>query len=224
MSGSSVLPILKLCSEDILAASDDDVPLTKAIKAGIMGKLEAKYKNDDVRNLLRKSTFLDARYRGRYETDDASLAEIKTWLEREMLEMRSELAVCAVETQEEKGQEGDGQSEPPKKKVTLGSLLQKTAAASGPKASAEEQAASELSAYCSEPVIPGDEDPLIWWKTNETRFSMMSKLARKYLCACATSAPSERLFSTAGNIVSPARSLLKPDKVNQLVFLAKNLE
>ncbi|KAI4891067.1 hypothetical protein NFI96_005209 [Prochilodus magdalenae] len=78
VSGSSVLPILKLCSEDILAASDDDVPLTKAIKAGIMGKLEAKYKNDDVRNLLRKSTFLDARYRGRYETDDASLAEIKT--------------------------------------------------------------------------------------------------------------------------------------------------
>ncbi|KAI4888769.1 hypothetical protein NFI96_032056, partial [Prochilodus magdalenae] len=48
VSGSSVLPILKLCSEDILAASDDDVPLTKAIKAGIMGKLEAKYKNDDV--------------------------------------------------------------------------------------------------------------------------------------------------------------------------------
>lgn len=223
VSSSCVLPMLKLCSEEMLVASDDDVPLTKAIKAGIIGKLGSKYENEDVRKLLRKCTFLDPRYRGGYEADDASLAETKKWLEEEMLAMRSEAAARAVEERED-GQEDDARSEPPKKKVTLGSLLQKTAAASAPERSTEDQAASELSAYCSEPVTSGDEDPLIWWRTNETRFSMMSKLAKNYLCACATSVPSERLFSTAGNIVSPARSLLKPDKVNQLVFLAKNLE
>lgn len=45
----------------------------------------------------------------------------------------------------------------------------------------------------------------------------------KYLCVSATSAPSERLFSTGGNIVTCTRSSLKPAKVNMLVFLAKNL-
>ena len=48
-------------------------------------------------------------------------------------------------------------------------------------------------------------------------------VAQKYLCVCATSIPAERIFSIAGQIVSDRRSALKPDKVDQLVFLARNL-
>ena len=40
-----------------------------------------------------------------------------------------------------------------------------------------------------------------------------ARLAKKYLCACATSSPSECLFSTSGNIVTPNRCSMKPDKV-----------
>ena len=43
----------------------------------------------------------------------------------------------------------------------------------------------------------------------------------KYLCICAGSAASERLFNNSGNVVTPKRSCLKPYKVNMLVFLAK---
>ena len=40
-----------------------------------------------------------------------------------------------------------------------------------------------------------------------------ARLAKKYLCACATSSPSECLFSTSGNIVTLNRCNMKLDKV-----------
>lgn len=66
-------------------------------------------------------------------------------------------------------------------------------------------------------------DPLEWWAKHATTFPHLAKMAIKYLCVCATSVPSERVFSAAGNIVSDKRNCLKPGKVNQLCFLASNL-
>ena len=48
-------------------------------------------------------------------------------------------------------------------------------------------------------------------------------MARKYLCIPATLVPSERAFSTAGNIVNAKRSCLLPKNTNILTFLAQNL-
>ena len=45
------------------------------------------------------------------------------------------------------------------------------------------------------------DDPLTWWKFHETSFPIISKLARKYLAIPASTAPSERVFSTAKNIL-----------------------
>ena len=52
----------------------------------------------------------------------------------------------------------------------------------------------------------------------------MGAFAQRYVCVCATSSPSEHLFSSSGHIVSPLRLKLKPDKVNMLTFLSKNLD
>lgn len=71
VTSSSILPMLQLCKDDVLAVSDEDVQLTKSIKTGILAKLEAKYESDSVRKLMRKCTFLDPRYRGGYEDDDS---------------------------------------------------------------------------------------------------------------------------------------------------------
>ena len=68
-----------------------------------------------------------------------------------------------------------------------------------------------------------------WWgftilvESAKSQVSDLRKLAQSYLSVCVTSSPSERLFSTSGNIVTTQRDSLKPDKVNMLVFLTKNL-
>lgn len=85
------------------------------------------------------------------------------------------------------------------------------------------QADAELTRYLQEEALDTSGDPLLWWRDNESRFPLMSKLAKKYMCICATSTASERMFSTAANIVTPVRCCLKPEKVNMLVFLSRNL-
>jgi hypothetical protein len=47
----------------------------------------------------------------------------------------------------------------------------------------------------------------------------MAILARKFLCVPATSAPAERLFSSAGNTQTKKRNRLICDNLEKLVYL-----
>ena len=71
--------------------------------------------------------------------------------------------------------------------------------------------------------ITVDSDPLKWWRKNEVVYPHLAKLAKRYLSVQATSVASERVFSTAGDLVSAERSCLSPENVNKLIFLKKNL-
>ena len=77
--------------------------------------------------------------------------------------------------------------------------------------------------YFEDQLIPRQNEPLEWWHENSNRYQGLSKLAKKYLCITATSVPSERLFSKAGELVSHKRSCLKPKNVDMLLFLNHNI-
>ncbi len=61
--------------------------------------------------------------------------------------------------------------------------------------------------------------PLQWWRQHHCRFPYISQLALKVLAIPATSAPSERVFSTAGLTIAKDRARLESDRANELVFL-----
>ena len=96
---------------------------------------------------------------------------------------------------------------PPAKKKTLGSILKKNKEAMFPK-TPQDRVKAEIDAYLSLPVVDSESDPLYWWRTQYNSYPILAQLAKKYLCICASSAASERLFSTSGNIVSLKRSCL----------------
>ena len=54
-------------------------------------------------------------------------------------------------------------------------------------------------------------------------FPYLAQLIRKIFCVTATSCPSERLFSAAGNLVNQKRSCLLPGNVDKILFLYENL-
>ena len=77
----------------------------------------------------------------------------------------------------------------------------------------------EMRKYGEEPLVTRETDPLEWWKNREECFKYASILARKYLGIVATSVPSERLFSKAGQVISDRRASILPQNVNMMLFL-----
>jgi hypothetical protein len=65
-------------------------------------------------------------------------------------------------------------------------------------------------------------DPLEWWQNNHAKFPNVWKLAKCILSIPATSAPSERVFSAAANIIDKKRARITADNAEILMFLRGN--
>lgn len=64
------------------------------------------------------------------------------------------------------------------------------------------QLQEEVSGYMAKDCTSVDSDHLAWWKTHESVYPNLAVLAKSYLAIPATLVPSERMFSTAGDIVT----------------------
>jgi hypothetical protein len=64
--------------------------------------------------------------------------------------------------------------------------------------------------------------PLEWWRIYHAQYPNIWNLAQRILSIPATSAPAERVFSAASNIVNKKRVNLKPESVDLLIFLRGN--
>ena len=79
----------------------------------------------------------------------------------------------------------------------------------------------ESEAFLREPITDIESDPLQWWKSRASIYPNLSLKVKHYMCIPATSVPSERVFSTAGNLVTTLRQRLTHENVEMLIFLNK---
>jgi len=76
----------------------------------------------------------------------------------------------------------------------------------------------ELSMYQLEHYEP-NQNVLQLWKERQIKMPMMAKLAMRIFAIPATSAGSERAFSTSGRVIEERRTCLKGDTVESILFL-----
>ena len=219
VSISAVKPVLSHMSTEALAESDDDSPLTKDIKRRILTDIESRYLDPEVDELLDLASFLDPRFKTEHICQE-NMDTIKARLQAEG--MGSTTSIPPVGSAEEEGEPTEVEVEPPSKKKKLATILKKKNKTTAGTSSSN-LVEKEMESYLSAPDLEAEGSPLSWWKVESIRYPILSRLAKKYLAVCATSSASERVFSASGKIVTPLRSTLKPDKVNKLVFLARNL-
>lgn len=235
VSVSYIKPVLHLFNNTVLTAADDDTDLTKDMKKNILEYLNEKYSDPEMVDLLDMASLVDPRFKDTYIADDRQMF-IKTRAAAEIQSLLEVQAAMVTEPQTSAGAsaaEAVAAAEAPEVAVergskgvkrSLGSFFKKASDDTHTAALADRKAIDvELNSYLQTMPVDGETDPLDWWRLYQSNFPRVARLAQKYLCIPATSAPSERAFSTGGNVVTCNRSLLKPDTVDKLVFLANNL-
>lgn len=81
----------------------------------------------------------------------------------------------------------------------------------------------EVEMYLSYKVPPTDDfDLLKWWEEHRDTFPKLYKISMFIHSIPATSAPSERKFSLAGNILNCLRCSLDPSKIEDLLLIHSN--
>ena len=80
----------------------------------------------------------------------------------------------------------------------------------------------ELDNFLAIPLIDRYDNPFVWWKEHCNTFQSVGRLARRLLCIPATSVPSERLFSKAGDIIVKKRNRLGTKRAGEVLFLMEN--
>ncbi|XP_028408650.1 zinc finger BED domain-containing protein 1-like [Dendronephthya gigantea] len=222
---SVVKPILHRLSTVELATKDEDLPLARQLKSEILRRLKSRYQAADLQRLLNVASFLDARYKTDFMLNNVDNEEGDDEPSQVQF-VKEELLSQAVFLNESSAADDEILQPPQKKaKLSLGALtsLKQPKISASSAQSPRQRLSREIEQYLKYSVIDGDENPLEWWRRNEREFPLLSQLGKKYLCIQASSSPSERLFSKAGLIATPARANLKPEKVDMLVFLAENL-
>ena len=73
-----------------------------------------------------------------------------------------------------------------------------------------------------EDKIKFTQSPFEWWANKKGKYPILARLARIYLAVPATSTPSERLFSNAGNLLTSKRTRMHPELFKRIMFLKRN--
>lgn len=78
---------------------------------------------------------------------------------------------------------------------------------------------TDLKHYLNQPTVPLTDNVLSFWDIHGPIYPHLKKIVDPYLGMVATSVPSERLFSKAGQVMTDSRNRLTGGNLNKLLFL-----
>ncbi|KAK4328281.1 hypothetical protein Pmani_001306 [Petrolisthes manimaculis] len=208
VSISKVIPLSTL----LLTSSSDLSKKDNEVACQLAQQCKKRFMNIEQNYPLAASTWFDPRFKSLTFKNNDNIKVTKEKIIHELQKMKPVPAPTDLD---------DSPAVPPEEKGGIWTMFDQAK-----KKNQEQRTSSsmvdahiEMRMYGDEQLMSRETDPLEWWRSREECLKFSSKLARKYLGIVATSVPSERLFSKAGQLISDRRASLKPKNVNMLLFL-----
>lgn len=216
-----ILPILGKLQHHF-TVTDEDSSFTQTIKDKIWGDLSKRYQDESIRQFLEEGTALDPRFKTKVGD------EVWTRLQEELVTRISQQNKGVTQAQqmeqELEGTAGDHDDNSSDEDCTAAvTTLKKPKLSALEELFADEDMAveirqentfsttekieEEIQRYRGLPSTLTSVNPVTWWLNARDNMPMLSDLATRYLCVQASSTPSERTFSTAGDTISQERGL-----------------
>lgn len=216
-SASLHIPAAALLQHELGKQPNDGVG---SMKESLIESVTERFANAEGNGALAVATFLDPRFKDRFFTEAiAATTSITETLLRDGApapELDGEAECTVVEPPAKTSRAESSTSQLSSLWQGLSNLAEAPAPPSG--------IAAEMALYRTEPIEAMETDILKWWATQQRKFPLLSKAAKRYLSAPASSVDSERVFSASGNIYSDRRTRLTPGNLEYLVFLRVNLK
>lgn len=202
VTASMVIPCIMGLRESLKTPSRYNGKLTAALSASLEKRMPAF----ESKTSYKFASVLDPRFKLRWLPS----AQTKATMKEELISALASRATASSQPP------SSPSSTPPAKRPRLFQFMEEediTTPADTPQ---------EVQDYLGEKCLPYKANPLHFWQTNEHRFPQLAKLAQYYLAIPASSAPVERIFSTAGKIFKPERACLADSNFEALMFIKCN--
>ena len=227
VSGSKVIPMTKLLmkwyAEKACQFGAEDPGSVKAKFADVMTMSLQRYLGVVEKvDPLALSTLCDPRYKKLAFRDSAVVSRV-------VAKLKEETRIAAGQERDDLDPEPETDV-PPAKAAKKQSLLwgyfdKEEGKTKRPEPDRRDRFSEEVVKYLNMPNGDRSSDPIKWWiNEGKDKLPNLSSVALKALILPGTSVPSERVFSSAGNIISKKRARLSDDCAASLIFLHENLK
>lgn len=213
VTGSKVIPLINCLIKKIdpmEITSDFALPLKK----NLLENLKSRFGKMEQLEYLSIATILDPRFKKLHSTDPIASSKAISIIKKKIVDISSDSA--SSETGSNSMDTSDEDDPNSLWSVHKELVLKKTI--NEPNLSDNEMP-TDLKHYLNQPTVSLSDNVFKFWDTHGPIYPRLKKIVDPYLSMVATSVPSERLFSKAGQIMTESRNRLSGDHLNKLIFL-----
>jgi hypothetical protein len=185
--------------------------LSSELKNNLLQNLKSRFGRVEFLEILSIATILDPRFKTLHCNDAIACSKAINTIKNKIVDLRIDCNESSSNTGNSSNDEDTDNLWSIHKELVNKKTLNKT--------SIRNNMPTDLRHYLNQPTLPLGENVLKFWDTHGPIYPYLKKIVNPYLSMVATSVPSERLFSKAGQVMTDSRNRLTGEHLNKLLFL-----